>query len=218
MSDPSLLVKICGLSTPESIDWAIASGADMVGLVHFPRSPRHVPLDRLAGLADHARGRAEVVLLSVDADDALMAELVAAARPDLLQLHGRETPARIADLKARFGLPVMKALGVSTAEDVAAADGYAAVADRLLFDAKPPKDATRPGGLGETFDWSLLDAAPRTPGFLLSGGLGPTNVAEAVARVRPAGVDVSSGVESAPGVKDESLIRAFVAAARAASA
>lgn len=214
------IVKICGLSTAATLDAALDAGADMVGLVHFPKSPRHVALDRIGALADRARGRAKVVLLTVDPSDDLMENLTAAAGPDLLQLHGHETPERVADIRRRFGLPVLKAVGVASGEDVLAARAYEGVADWLLFDARPPKDATRPGGLGVAFDWALLDGWPRGPGatpFLLSGGLGPTNVGEAVARARPAGVDVSSGVERAPGEKDEGLIRAFVAAARAAA-
>ncbi len=213
---PPLLMKICGLSTVEGLDWAIEAGADMVGLVHFPASPRHVPLDHIAALADHARGRSALVLLTVDADDDLLDALTAAAHPDYLQAHGRETPERIAAVRARYRVPVIKALGVSNAGDVARASAFTGAADLLLFDAKPPKDATRPGGLGAVFDWSLLGAAPEGTRFLLSGGLGPTNVAEAVRRVRPYGVDVSSGVERAPGLKDEAMIRAFAAAARAA--
>lgn len=208
-------LKICGLSTPESIDWAIESGADAVGFVHFPKSPRHVALEALPALAEHARGRAAIVLLTVDADDALLDALVEAARPDVLQLHGRESPERTAAVRERTGLLVMKALGIGTAGDVAAARAYEAAADALLLDAKPPKDATRPGGLGAVFDWSLVeDAAFRIP-VLLSGGLTPTNVGEAIARIRPDGVDVSSGVERAPGIKDEHLIRAFAAAVAA---
>lgn len=213
-----LLVKICGLSTPGTLDAAIAAGADMIGLVHFPKSPRHVALDRIGALADRARVRAQVVLLTVDPDDALLDALVAAAAPDWIQLHGRETPERAAAIRVRTGRKVLKALGVGSREDALAAARFDGAADLLLFDARPPAGADRPGGLGATFDWSLLDGLPVATPFLLSGGLGPTNVGEAVARVRPAGVDVSSGVESAPGVKDEALIRAFVAAARAADA
>ncbi|WP_181703750.1 phosphoribosylanthranilate isomerase [Chthonobacter albigriseus] len=214
ISPPRL--KICGLSTPDSVGWAIDAGADAIGLVSFPPSPRHVEPDRLAGLADLARGRARIVLLTVDADDALLETLVAAGHPDLLQLHGRETTDRVAAVRSRFGLPVMKALGIATAADVEKARAYDRIADLLLFDAKPPKDATRPGGLGATFDWNLLREPGFATPFLLSGGLTPTNVGEAIARVRPAGVDVSSGVETAPGIKDEALIRAFASAVKSA--
>ncbi|BBE73338.1 phosphoribosylanthranilate isomerase [Oharaeibacter diazotrophicus] len=218
MSAP-FLVKICGLSTPASIDAAVDAGADMIGLVHFARSPRHVDADAAARLADHARGRAAVVLLTVDADDALLDALVARIRPDVVQLHGREDVARVAAVRARTRLKVAKALGIASADDVdRARDHDRGSADYLLFDAKPPKDATRPGGLGAPFDWDLLAGAAFATPVLLSGGLGPTNVGEAVRRTRPAGVDVSSGVESAPGVKDDAKIRAFVAAARAAAA
>ncbi|WP_370678175.1 phosphoribosylanthranilate isomerase [Pleomorphomonas sp. PLEO] len=209
------LIKICGLSTPESLEWALSAGADLVGFVHFEKSPRHLSVESAAALARRVDGRAKTVVLTVNADDDLLGHLVATIAPDFVQLHGRESPERVAEVRKRFGRPVIKALGIGAAEDVAAALAYADVADLLLYDAKPPKDASRPGGLGVTFDWSLLEGAP-TP-FLLSGGLDPTNVGDAVGRVRPPGVDVSSGVESAPGQKDEARIRAFVAAARAAS-
>jgi len=211
----SFLVKICGLSTPESLEWALSAGADLVGLVHFSKSPRHVPVDVATAQARQVAGRAKTVVLTVDAGDELLNHIVATIAPDVLQLHGHESPDRVAEVRTRFGRPVIKALGIGGSEDVAAARAYAGAADLLLYDAKPPKDASRPGGLGVVFDWSLLEGAP-TP-FLLSGGLDPTNVGDAVRRVRPCGVDVSSGVESAPGVKDESRVRAFVAAARAAS-
>lgn len=207
------LVKICGLSTAESLDWALEAGADLVGLVHFARSPRHVDLDRARDLAARARGRARVVVLAVDPDDALVEAIAATIAPDFLQLHGKESPERVAAVRRR--LPVIKALGIASAADVATVAAYDGLADLMLFDAKPPKDASRPGGLGVTFDWSLLDRVPTTTPFLLSGGLHPTNVGEAVARVRPYGVDVSSGVESAPGVKDRSRIVDFVVNARA---
>lgn len=209
------LVKICGLSTSESLEWALSAGADLVGFVHFQKSPRHLSAESAARLARQAEGRAKTVVLTVDAADDLLDHLVATIAPDFVQLHGRESPERVADVRRRVGRPVIKALGIGTAEDVATARSYTDVADLLLFDAKPPKDASRPGGLGVTFDWSLLEAAPSP--FLLSGGLDPTNVYDAVRQVRPSGVDVSSGVESAPGQKDEARIRAFVAAARAAS-
>lgn len=212
----SLVVKICGLKTAEAVDAALAAGADMVGLVSFPASPRHVDATTAAALADRARGRAEVVLLTVDADDAALAELVAAIRPDWLQLHGSESPERVAAVRHGFGLRVMKALGVREAADLAVVPGFGAVADRLLFDAKPPRDATRPGGNGLSFDWRLLAALDPAVPFMLSGGLGPETVAEAVRLVRPFGVDVSSGVERAPGEKDVDLIADFVRAAREA--
>lgn len=209
------LVKICGLSTPESLDWALDAGADLVGFVHFAKSPRHVAIETAAGLARRVAGRARTVVLTVDPSDDLVADLVATIAPDYVQLHGRESPERVAAVRALAKRPVIKALGIGSAADVAAARSHAGAADLLLYDAKPPQDASRPGGLGVSFDWTLLAGAP-TP-FLLSGGLDPTNVADAVRRVRPLGVDVSSGVESAPGVKDAARIRAFVTAARAAS-
>lgn len=214
MTSP-FLVKICGLSTPESLEWAISASADLVGFVHFARSPRHLSVEAAAALVRLTAGRAKTVVLTVDADDALLDHVVATIRPDFLQLHGREAPGRVAEVRQRWGLPVIKALGIGTAEDVGAARAHVGPADLLLYDAKPPKEANRPGGLGVTFDWSLLNGAPSP--FLLSGGLDPTNVGDAVRRVRPAGVDVSSGVESAPGQKDEARIRAFVKAARMAS-
>lgn len=213
----TLLVKICGLSTPETLEAALDSGADLVGFVFFPASPRHVDLAKAARLGAQVKGRALKVALSVDADDEVLAGLVGALQPDWLQLHGRESPARVAAVKGRFGLPVMKALPVAGAGDLEAASAYAGIADRLLFDARPPAQATRPGGLGQRFDWRLLrDFAGDTP-YFLSGGLDAANVAEALTIVRPLGVDVSSGVERAPGEKDPVLIRAFVRAAREAA-
>ncbi|MFH6783042.1 MULTISPECIES: phosphoribosylanthranilate isomerase [Methylobacterium] len=213
----SCLVKICGLSTPETLEAAIAAGADQIGLVHFPRSPRHVDLVRGAALSLQARGRAERVALLVDPDDALVDAVIAALSPDWLQLHGRESPERVAALRARTGRPVMKALGIATADDLAGVLRYAASADRLLYDAKPGPGAILPGGNGHAFDWSLLEDAGRDTPFMLSGGLTPETVAEAVAITAAQAVDVSSGVESAPGRKDPDRIAAFLAAARAAA-
>ncbi|THD47215.1 MAG: phosphoribosylanthranilate isomerase [Bradyrhizobium sp.] len=211
-------VKICGLSTAATLEAAIGAGADMVGLVFFAKSPRFVTLDRAEELAARARGRARIVALSVDADDEALAAIVARVSPDILQLHGRETPDRVAAIKQTFGREVMKAIGVSEAGDFAQARDFTGVADWLLIDAKPPKDATRPGGNGRAFDWRLArDFAPSTP-WLLSGGLDAANVGEAIALSGAEGVDVSSGVERAPGVKDEAQIAAFAAAARAAFA
>ena len=214
----SLTVKICGLSTPEALDVALEAGADMVGFVFFPPSPRHLLYDAARPLGARVRGRAQKVALTVDAEDAVFDALVEALRPDLLQLHGKETPARVAALKTRFGLPVMKAIPVETKADLAAIATYAAVADRLLFDARAPREATRPGGLGKPFDWHVLENLDVTVPFMLSGGLDAGNVAEALRVTRAPGVDVSSGVERAPGEKDPDKIRAFIRAAREAAA
>ncbi|MDB5517791.1 MAG: phosphoribosylanthranilate isomerase [Tardiphaga sp.] len=211
----SLIVKICGLSTRETLDAALAAGADMVGFVFFPPSPRHVSLEVARDLGRQVKGRAKKVALSVDADDALLANSIDALQPDILQLHGKETTARLRDIKQKFGLPVMKAIAVETRADLTALPGYADVADRILFDARAPKGATRPGGLGAAFDWHLLENLDLKLPFMVSGGLNAANVAEAVRVTRAGGVDISSGVERAPGLKDPEMIRAFVRAARA---
>src|SRR5712672_1380035 len=211
----SLIVKICGLSTPETLDVAVDAGADMVGFVFFPPSPRHLGLKTARDLGKHVRRRAVKVALTVDADDATLADIVEALQPDILQLHGRETVARLRDVKQKFGLQVMKALAVETAADLASLPVYAAVADRILFDAVAPREATRPGGLGAVFDWHVLENLDLKLPFLVSGGLNAENVAQAMRVTRAGGVDVSSGVERAPGVKDPEMIRAFIRAARA---
>jgi phosphoribosylanthranilate isomerase len=211
----TLSVKICGLSTRDTLDAALTAGADMVGFVFFPPSPRHIGLDVARDLGREAKGRAIKVALSVDADDALLANSIDALQPQILQLHGKETVARIRDIKQKFGLQIMKAIAVETAADLANLPGYAAVCDRILFDARAPKDATRPGGLGVTFDWRLLEGLALQIPFMVSGGLNAENVAQAVRVTRAGGVDVSSGVERAPGIKDPDLIRAFIRAARA---
>jgi phosphoribosylanthranilate isomerase len=212
----SLIVKICGLSTPEALDAALEAGAEMVGFVFFEPSPRHVGFEQARVLGKRVGGGAQKVALTVDADDALLDAIVDALRPDLLQLHGKEPPARVAAVKKRLGLPAMKAIAVATKDDLAAVSAYVTVADRLLFDARAPREATRPGGLGKSFDWHLLkNLDPGLP-FLLSGGLDAGNVAEALRITRAPGVDVSSGVERAPGEKDPDKIRAFVRAARLA--
>jgi phosphoribosylanthranilate isomerase len=212
----SLLVKICGLSTPDTLDAALEAGADMVGFVFFPPSPRHVDAATARGLSARVNGRARKVALSVDADDVMLAQIVEALAPDLLQLHGKETRQRVAAVREMFGIPVMKALPIETRADLAAIEPYTRVADRLLFDARAPKEATRPGGLGKPFDWRLLEGLTLPIPYMLSGGLDPDNVAEALRITHAPGVDVSSGVESAPGVKDAAKIRAFVRAARSA--
>ncbi|MFL4984676.1 MAG: phosphoribosylanthranilate isomerase [Xanthobacteraceae bacterium] len=214
----TLVVKICGLSTPETLDVALDAGADLVGFVFFPPSPRNLDMATARALGRRVAGRAGKVALAVDPDDALLAGIVEALDPDMLQLHGREPPERVTAVRSRFGLPVMKALPVADAADLAAVAVYAGVADRLLFDARAPREANRPGGLGQPFDWRLL-LENLDPGmqFMLSGGLDPDNVATALAVTRAPAVDVSSGVERAPGVKDADKIRAFVRAARAAA-
>ena len=213
----SLIVKICGLSTEETLDAALDAGADMIGLNFFPPSPRYLSLDAGKRLADRARGRAEIVALSVDMDDAGLAEIVDALRPDWLQLHGRDSPERTAAVRARFPAKLMKAVHVAVAADLARAADYAEAADCILLDATPPKGATRPGGLGTPFDWTILRSFHPAKPYLLSGGLNPGNVAEALRISRAPGVDVSSGVETTPGKKSSDLIRAFIAVARRAA-
>jgi len=210
------LVKICGLSTPETLDVALDAGADMVGFMFFPASPRNISLHTASELGGRVKGRAEKVAVTVDADDAMLASIIDVLKPDMLQLHGKETPARVSAIKQRFGLPAMKVLAIETKTDLNVVSLYTRVADRFLFDAKAPREATRPGGLGKPFDWHLLENLDLSIPFMLSGGLDPQNVAEALRITRAPGVDVSSGVESAPGVKDPEKIRAFIRAARSA--
>jgi phosphoribosylanthranilate isomerase len=212
------LIKICGLATPEALDVALDAGADFVGFVFFPPSPRHLGFEAARALGSRVRGRAQKVALSVDADDTWLAARIEALKPDLLQLHGNEPPARVAAIRNSFGLPVMKVIAVQEQADLAAIAAYAGVADRLIFDARAPRAATRPGGLGKSFDWRLLENLDTGMPFMLSGGLDASNVAEALRITRAPGLDVSSGVEGAPGVKDAEKIRAFVRAARPAAA
>lgn len=212
----ALLVKICGLRTEAALDAALDAGADLLGFVFFPKSPRHLTHHEAEPLGTRVRGRAGKVALFVDPTDEDIATAVDALSPDALQLHGHETPERVRAIKQRFSLPVTKAIAIGARDDLDGIDKYAGAADRLLFDARPPRDATRPGGLGRAFDWTLLRDV-RTPApFLLSGGLDPHNVADAIRILNPGGVDVSSGVERAPGEKDPDLIRDFIRAARAA--
>jgi phosphoribosylanthranilate isomerase len=214
----ALLVKICGLTTPQALDVALESGADLVGFVFFPPSPRNLKLEAAPALGERVKDRAGKVALTVDASDETLTGIVEALKPDMLQLHGSEPPERVTELRKRFGLPVMKALPIAERKDLARVDLYKKVADRLIFDARAPQDATRPGGLGQPFDWNLLkDIDPGIP-FMLSGGLDASNVVEALRITRAPGVDVSSGVERAPGATDPDKIRAFIRAARAADA
>ena len=207
-------VKICGVRTPAILEAASRAGADLVGLMLVPESPRYLTLEEAGALADAARGKIGTVAVLVDPDDALLDRVAEAVRPDLLQLHGSEAPERVAAIKARVGLPVIKAIAVADAGDVAAAKAYAGIADHILFDAKPVPGAVLTGGNGVPFDWRALAAA--TAPFALSGGLDPDNVGEAIRLTGATLVDVSSGVEKARGVKDETLIKGFVQAVRRA--
>lgn len=213
----SMIVKICGLKTPETLESAITAGADWVGFVFFPKSPRHVTLDLAKDLGRIADTRVKKVALVVDADDAALEAIEKALNPDMFQLHGHETPERVAAIRERFGRPIIKALGIADIADLKAAHAYAPAADWLLLDAKPPKNADLPGGNGVSFDWRLLAGLDLEKPFMVSGGLDPSNVGQAIAISHPTGVDVSSGVETAPGIKDPAKIRAFIEAARAAS-
>lgn len=214
-------VKICGIRTSEALEAAVDAGADYVGLVHYPPSPRHLELELAADLARRVRadGRARSVMLVVDAADALIDQVAATVGPDMVQLHGSESPERVRAVRARLGRPIIKAVSVATGADARAAALYLEplhAADVILFDAKPPPDPNwLPGGNGLTFDWRIL-AEVRHP-FALAGGLTPENVADAIRLAGPAIVDVSSGVECAPGVKDPALIRRFLRAAKAAN-
>lgn len=212
----SIDIKICGLKTPEALEAALAGGASHVGFIFFPKSPRNIEPTAAGALRAVARSRAQAVAVTVDADDAFLDAIAAAMAPDMLQLHGKETPERVAEVKARYGLPVMKALPVSEAADLEKATAFTGVADRLLFDAKPPKGSELPGGNGVSFDWTILKGLPAATDYLLSGGLNAGNIAQALKQANPPGLDVSSGVESAPGVKDVALIRGFFEAVRAA--
>ncbi len=207
-------IKICGILTPEALDAAVAAEADFAGLVFFPPSPRHVDTYAAAALAARGGGKIGRVGLFVDADDGLLRDAIGAGRLDAVQLHGEETPERVTQVKERIGLPVWKALPIAREADVEKAEAYRGVADLLLFDAKTPKDAALPGGMGLRFDWSLLSRWRGQTGWGLAGGLSPANVAQAIAATGAPLVDTSSGVESAPGVKDVDKIAAFCKAAR----
>lgn len=205
--------KICGLTNVDGLDAALAGGARYVGLVFFPRSPRHVAMSHAAALAKRARGRAEIVAVTVDADDEFLAEIAERVAPDWVQAHGRESPARTAQMRSFAGRGVIKALGVATAEDFAQVQAFEGAADMILFDAKPPPGGL-PGGNAMAFDWAMLAGRRVARPWFLSGGLSPENVAEAISASGAALVDVSSGVERAPGLKDAGKITQFLAAAR----
>lgn len=211
-----IAVKICGLRTEQDVTAAHIAGARYVGFVFFPKSPRHLSLDEAARLATHTPAGLCKVALTVNADNEMLDALTASVPLDMLQLHGGETPARVAEVKARYGLPVMKAIGIADAADLAQIDAYQRVADQFLIDAKPPKDADLPGGNGLAFDWQLLAGRKWHSPWMLAGGLTPDNVAEAIRRTGAQQVDVSSGTEAKIGVKDAALIHALVESARAA--
>ncbi|MCO5073901.1 MAG: phosphoribosylanthranilate isomerase [Rhizobiaceae bacterium] len=208
-------IKICGLKTDEAVAAALAGGATHIGFIFFHKSPRNLEPEEAGRLRQAARGKAAAVAVTVDADDAFLDHIVEAMQPDMLQLHGKETPERVAEVKARYALPVMKAFSVSSVADLEKIGPYRGIADRFLFDAKPPKGSELPGGNGVSFDWKILNALPAQTDYLLSGGLNAENVGDAIRLANPPGLDISSGVESAPGVKDTALIEAFFRAARA---
>lgn len=213
-------VKICGLNDADALEAAIGAGTDLVGFVFYPPSPRHLDLASAGELAERARGRAGIVALMVDPDDAGVVDVAEAVRPDYIQLHGSEGVTRVGEIARLTGIDIIKAVKVASARDVAAGESYRTVAARLLYDAKTRDDAPGrlPGGNGIAFDWRLLAGVDRTTGYLLSGGLDPTNVAAALALTGAPAIDVSSGVESAPGRKDTRLIREFLEAAKRAPA
>ncbi|HTV31910.1 MAG TPA: phosphoribosylanthranilate isomerase [Methylocella sp.] len=213
----TIIVKICGLTSPEGLEAALSCGADMVGFVVFSQSQRHVPLALAAELGRQVAGRARKVLLTVDEKDAMLGAAIAALDPDILQLHGNETPERVSFIRSRFGLPVMKAIGIGGKADLAAVPDFDAAADYLLFDAKRQPDQSRPGGNGRHFDWSLLNGIETRKPWLLAGGLDTANVASALSQTHAPGVDVSSGVERGPGQKDKDKIAAFIQAVRGAA-
>ncbi len=205
----SLDIKICGLKTDAALAAALAGGASHVGFIFFQKSPRNIDPAEAGRLRQAARGRAKAVAVTVDASDETFDRIIATMAPDMLQLHGDETPQRVAAVKARYRLPVMKAFSIRDAQDLDAIGPYRGIADRFLFDAKPPKGAELPGGNGVAFDWAVLERFDPSVDYMLSGGLNATNIGDALAIAHPRGIDVSSGVESAPGVKDPVVIEDF---------
>jgi len=212
----ALDIKICGLKTDQAMATALAGGASHVGFIFFAKSPRYVEPAEAGRLRPAARGKALAVAVTVDASDALLDGIVTAMQPDMLQLHGSETPERVSELKARYGLPVMKALPLGEAADLGRVKPFIGIADRFLFDAKPPKGSELPGGNGVAFDWRILAGLDAGVDYMLSGGLNAANIGDALRLANPPGIDISSGVESAPGVKDPALIEQFFRAVRAA--
>ncbi|MGK6315075.1 phosphoribosylanthranilate isomerase [Neorhizobium sp. DT-125] len=210
-------IKICGLKTPEAVDRAVARGATHIGFIFFSKSPRNIDPDVAGELADRVRGRVKIVAVTVDAGEEELDDIVSLLRPDILQLHGNESPERVLHVKALYGLPVMKVFSVREAGDLDRIDPYIGVADRFMFDAKAPKGSELPGGNGVSFDWGLMASLDESVDYMLSGGLNKDNVALALASTKARGIDTSSGVESAPGVKDLGMIDAFFDAVAAAT-
>jgi len=202
-------VKICGLKTAEAVDRAVALGASHTGFIFFPKSPRNIEPDDAGRLAERIRGKAKIVAVTVNADNDDLDEIISALSPDMLQLHGDESPARVLNVKAVYGLPVIKALSIRDADDLRRIEPYIGIADRFLLDAKPPEGSELPGGNGVSFDWRLLEALDDGVDYMLSGGLNADNIAEALAITGARAIDTSSGVESAPGVKDLKRMDAF---------
>ncbi|KQS87485.1 MULTISPECIES: phosphoribosylanthranilate isomerase [unclassified Rhizobium] len=202
-------VKICGLKTAEAVDKAVALGASHTGFIFFPKSPRNIEPDDAGRLADRIRGKAKIVAVTVDANSDILDEIVSVMSPDMLQLHGSESPERVLTIKAVYGLPVIKALSIRDADDLRRIEPFIGIADRFLFDAKPPKGSDLPGGNGVSFDWRLLETLDDSVDYMLSGGLNADNVGEALALTGATAVDTSSGVESAPGVKDLKRMEEF---------
>ena len=203
-------IKICGLSTPEAVETVIAGGATHMGLIFFEKSPRHVSLEKAAELSKLAKDRVQRVAVSVDATAEYLDSIVEHMQPDMLQLHGSETPERITGLKARYGLPLMKAFAIHEVADLEKIEPYIGIADQFLFDAKPPKGSDLPGGNGVAFDWQIMDQLPENVPYMLSGGLNIGNIAQALEQSGAVAIDVSSGVESSPGQKDIAMIKAFL--------
>jgi phosphoribosylanthranilate isomerase len=212
----SIQIKICGITSADAADAAMRAGADFAGLNFYPGSPRNLTQDQASSLAARIRGRSRLVVLLADARDAEIAAAIAAAKPDFIQLHGRETPERVAAVRLHFGLPVIKAISIADAADLAQVSAFEGVADMMLFDAKAPPNALRPGGHGVAFDWQLLRGRTFARPWLLAGGITSENVGRAIHSAAAPGVDVSSGVETAPGIKSADMIREFVAAVRSA--
>jgi len=211
-------IKICGLSTPDAVDRAVANGASHIGFIFFEKSPRNIEPDIAGVLADRVRGRVKIVAVTVDADNDELDDIIALLRPDILQLHGHENPERVLAVKALYGLPVIKAFSIRDADDLKRIAPYIGIADSFLFDAKPPAGSDLPGGNGVSFDWQLLRMLDGDVDYMLSGGLNKDNIADALTETGARAIDVSSGVESAPGIKDLGLIDEFFAAVERSSA